>query len=99
MEEGNDGKNRADRNIRAASEGSDNDTVCSSFISGLIFVMSMIMIICTFPFSLCVCIRMVQVCLCRVYLNITVEYPEKQNYIVAICSRNMNGPSSLDWEN
>jgi len=60
MEEGNDGKNRTDRNIRAASEGSDNDTVCSSFISGLIFVMSMIMIICTFPFSLCVCIRMVQ---------------------------------------
>jgi len=60
MEEGNDGKYRADRNTRAASEGSDNDTVCSSFISGLIFVMSMIMIICTFPFSLCVCIRMVQ---------------------------------------
>ena len=73
MEEGNDGKNRADRNIRAASEGSDNDTVCSSFISGLIFVMSMIMIICTFPFSLCVCIRMVQVCLCWLFPTQTVE--------------------------
>merc|ERR1711953_1344998 len=60
MEEGNDGKNRADRNIRAASEGSDNDTVCSSWVSTLIFVISMILIICTFPFSLCVCIKMVQ---------------------------------------
>jgi len=59
MEEGNE-KYQANRNVRSGNEGSDDDSVCGSFISGLIFVMSMILIICTFPFSLCVCIRMVQ---------------------------------------
>ena len=63
MEEGNEEKYQANRNVRSGNEGSDDDSVCGSFISGLIFVMSMILIICTFPFSLCVCIRMVQVLL------------------------------------
>merc|ERR1712062_820624 len=45
-------------NIRATE--SDDDTACGSFISGLIWLMSMVLIICTFPFSLCVCVRMVQ---------------------------------------
>jgi len=60
MEEGNGEKYQASRNVRASDGGSDDDSVCGSFISGLIFVMSMVLIICTFPFSLCVCIRMVQ---------------------------------------
>ena len=39
----------------------EDDSVCGSCVSGLIYVISMILIILTFPFSLCVCIRMVQV--------------------------------------
>merc|ERR1711874_937148 len=38
----------------------DEDSVAGSFVAGLIYVLSMLLIICTFPFSLCVCVRMVQ---------------------------------------
>ena len=56
MEERNDdAKYRINR-----AEPVEDDSVCGSFVSGLIFVVSMILIICTFPFSICVCIRMVQ---------------------------------------
>jgi len=60
MEEGNSEKYQANRNARASDGGSDDDSVCGSCIAGLIWVMSMILIICTFPFSLFVCISMVQ---------------------------------------
>jgi len=38
----------------------EEDDCCGSFASVLITIMSMILIVCTFPFSLCVCIKMVQ---------------------------------------
>ena len=39
----------------------DDESYCGSAISTIIFVLSVIMIILTFPFSLCVCMKMVQV--------------------------------------
>ena len=42
-------------------QGGDDESCGGSCVSTLIFVISMILIICTFPFSLCVCIKMVQV--------------------------------------
>jgi len=44
---------------RTGSRNEDDDA-CGSFASVLITIVSMILIICTFPFSLCVCIKMVQ---------------------------------------
>merc|ERR1711953_254983 len=41
-------------------QGGDDESCGGSWVSTLIFVISMILIICTFPFSLCVCIKMVQ---------------------------------------
>ena len=38
----------------------DRTSYCGSCISTVIFVFSAILIVCTFPFSLCVCIKMVQ---------------------------------------
>ena len=38
----------------------DEDSGMNSCIGGLIWIISMILIICTFPFSLCVCVKMVQ---------------------------------------
>ena len=40
--------------------GSDDESACGSCVAGLIWIISILLIICTFPFSLCVCIRMVQ---------------------------------------
>ena len=42
------------------SGGSDDESACGSCVAGLIWIISILLIICTFPFSLCVCIRMVQ---------------------------------------
>ena len=42
-------------------QGGDDESCGGSCVSTLIFIISMILIICTFPFSLCVCIKMVQV--------------------------------------
>ena len=39
----------------------EDTTYCGSCISTVIFIFSAILIVCTFPFSLCVCIKMVQV--------------------------------------
>jgi len=41
-------------------QGGDDESCGGSCVSTLIFIISMILIICTFPFSLCVCIKMVQ---------------------------------------
>merc|ERR1719471_2814998 len=38
----------------------DDDSYCGSCVSTVIFIFSVILIICTFPFSLCVCVKMVQ---------------------------------------
>ena len=40
--------------------GEDRTSYFGSCISTVIFVISAILIVCTFPFSLCVCIKMVQ---------------------------------------
>ena len=40
--------------------GGDDPSYFGSCISTIIFVISVILIVCTFPFSLCVCIKMVQ---------------------------------------
>ena len=41
-------------------DGEDRTSYFGSCISTVIFVISAILIVCTFPFSLCVCIKMVQ---------------------------------------
>ena len=38
----------------------DEDSGLNSCIGGLIWIISVLLIICTFPFSLCVCVKMVQ---------------------------------------
>merc|ERR1712001_262248 len=40
--------------------GSDDESAGGKCVAGLIWVISIILICCTFPFSLCVCVRMVQ---------------------------------------
>lgn len=45
---------------RKDAVGDDTDSTCGSCVSTLIMFMSLILIICTFPFSICMCIRMVQ---------------------------------------
>ena len=49
---------RADRSKPGRTE---DDSTVGGCVSGLIWVLSMLMICCTFPFSLCVCIKQVQV--------------------------------------
>ena len=39
----------------------DDEGAAGKCVAGLIWVVSIILICCTFPFSLCVCVRMVQV--------------------------------------
>ena len=53
-------------------EGQDggDSSVCGSCATGLIWVISWILIACTFPFSLCFCIKMVQVCYVGFYLGL-----------------------------
>ena len=41
-------------------EAQDEDSGLNSCIGGLIWIISVLLIICTFPFSLCVCVKMVQ---------------------------------------
>merc|ERR1711981_198953 len=40
--------------------GSDDESAGGKCVAGLIWVISIILICCTFPFSLCICVRMVQ---------------------------------------
>merc|ERR1712227_470857 len=50
----------ADVEYQRTTKDQDEDEGCGGFVGGLIWVISMILIVCTFPFSLCVCIKMVQ---------------------------------------
>merc|ERR1711962_1048392 len=50
----------ADVEYQRTMKEQDEDEGCGGFVGGLIWVISMILIVCTFPFSLCVCIKMVQ---------------------------------------
>merc|ERR1712213_49389 len=50
----------ADVEYQRTMKEQDEDEGCGGFVGGLIWVISMILIILTFPFSLCVCVRMVQ---------------------------------------
>jgi len=45
---------------RSVPDGGDDDSACGSCASVLIAAISWLLIICTFPLSLCVCIKMVQ---------------------------------------
>merc|ERR1712183_554844 len=40
--------------------GGDDESAGGKCVAGLIWVISIILICCTFPFSLCICVRMVQ---------------------------------------
>jgi len=62
VEEGVQNGQRGEAFDLAANAGADNQdtSYCGSFISTVIFIFSAILIVCTFPFSLCVCIKMVQ---------------------------------------
>jgi erythrocyte band 7 integral membrane protein len=55
-----DGNGLKCRTTRTTESNTEDDSMAGSFVAGLIYVISMILIICTFPFSLCVCVRMVQ---------------------------------------
>merc|ERR1719305_625494 len=55
-----DGNGLKSRTTRTTESNTEDDSMAGSFISTLIFVVSAILIVFTFPFSLCVCIRMVQ---------------------------------------
>ena len=46
---------------RSKPDKAEDDSAVGGCVSGLIWVLSMLMICCTFPFSLCVCIKQVQV--------------------------------------
>jgi len=54
----------SERVVRSSSsakpERSDEDSAMGNCVSGLLWVLSMLLICCTFPFSLCVCIKQVQ---------------------------------------
>ena len=100
VEEGNGLKSRTTRTTESNTE---DDSMAGSFVAGLIYVISMILIICTFPFSLCVCVRMVQVNLRHgwQFRHSIITY----NAIIllfeisfSILFRNMREPSSLDWD-
>ena len=62
VEEGVENGRRGEAVDAIAIDMDGEDTsYCGSCISTLIFVVSAILIVFTFPFSLCVCIKMVQV--------------------------------------
>ena len=101
VEEGNGLKSRTTRTTESNTE---DDSMAGSFVAGLIYVISMILIICTFPFSLCVCVRMVQV-------NLRHSWQFRHSNVItynaiillfeisfSILFRNMREPSSLDWD-
>ena len=100
VEEGNGLKSRTTRTTESNTE---DDSMAGSFVAGLIYVISMILIICTFPFSLCVCVRMVQVNLRHgwqfrhsiITYNAIIPLFEISFFILF---RNMREPSSLDWD-
>ena len=99
VEEGNGLKSRTTRTTESNTE---DDSMAGSFVAGLIYVISMILIICTFPFSLCVCVRMVQVNLrhswqFRHIITYNAIIPLFEIFFF-ILFRNMREPSSLDWD-
>ena len=77
---------------------------CGSIVTGLLWFLSMLLIIVTFPFSLCACVRIVQVInalshtLTMIYLS--PHCIKNLPYYIDIIyfTRNMNGPSSFGWE-
>ena len=42
-------------------EGRTDEGCCSGVFTVVLTVISLVLVLCTFPFSLCVCVRMVQV--------------------------------------
>ena len=53
--------------------GSDDESAAGTCVAGMIWVISILLIVVTFPFSLCVCIRMVQVSTFYV-LQISIDF-------------------------
>jgi hypothetical protein len=56
------------------SSGDDDESAAGSCVAGLIWVLSMLMICCTFPFSLCVCMKQIQVIYQSIMFFLTSEY-------------------------
>ena len=85
-------------------KSSEDDQGCGgSCVSTLIWVVSMILIICTFPFSLCVCIKMVQVQNQYIFNKIIIREPFSILNIISfhkillIIFRSTKEQSFLDW--
>ena len=49
------------RNDISLLESRTDEGICSGIFTVVLTLFSLILVICTFPFSLCVCVRMVQV--------------------------------------
>merc|ERR1712025_937004 len=49
-----------ENNQTVKNGGSDDESAAGTCVAGIIWVISILLIVVTFPFSLCVCIRMVQ---------------------------------------
>jgi len=64
--------------------------LCESFVAMVVGLFSIILLLCTFPFSLCVCIRMVQVT--------NKSEISLGNLKGFLSSRSTNGPSFSGWE-
>ena len=65
-------------NIEINMEGEDT-SYCGSCVSTVIFIFSALLICLTFPFSLCVCIKMVQVLMFLLFLIITCQILGQKN--------------------
>jgi hypothetical protein len=52
---------RSSVQIRKFTDAEDEDSEIENFAAGLIWALSHLLIVCTFPFSLFFCIKMVQV--------------------------------------
>ena len=71
-------------NIEINMEGEDT-SYCGSCVSTVIFIFSALLICLTFPFSLCVCIKMVQVLMFLLFLIITCQILGQKNcYFMAL---------------
>ena len=67
------------RNDISLLESRTDEGICSGIFTVVLTLFSLILVICTFPFSLCVCVRMVQV-YTLVSFTVTAGPPECQTF-------------------
>ena len=60
---------------------SDEGNICSAIVTVLLTIISVIMVLCTFPFSLCVCIRMVQVSILLTFWREDVKFSIHSSHV------------------